>query len=52
MSVNAAWRRFDSAEAMQRPGHSVGFNYIEICDTGQLKILPSKKLLGQQSVGV
>src|SRR6202034_870870 len=32
ISVNAAWRRFDSAEVTHGPGPEVGRNYVEICD--------------------
>src|SRR5512133_3637923 len=32
ISVNEAWRRFASANALQSPGYGIGLNYLEICD--------------------
>jgi diguanylate cyclase (GGDEF)-like protein/PAS domain S-box-containing protein len=32
MSVNEAWRRFGSANAVHGPGYGIGVNYLEICD--------------------
>jgi diguanylate cyclase (GGDEF)-like protein/PAS domain S-box-containing protein len=32
VSVNEAWLRFAGGNAIQRPGHGVGVNYLEICD--------------------
>src|ERR1700682_4007869 len=29
ISVNEAWRRFGSANAVQGPGHGIGVNYLE-----------------------
>ncbi|HEU4646884.1 MAG TPA: EAL domain-containing protein [Burkholderiales bacterium] len=31
VSVNEAWLRFAGGNAIQRPGHGVGVNYLEIC---------------------
>jgi signal transduction histidine kinase len=33
VSVNAAWRGLICADAIQGPGHSIGLNYPEICDS-------------------
>jgi diguanylate cyclase (GGDEF)-like protein/PAS domain S-box-containing protein len=33
ISVNEAWRRFESAEVPHGPGPEVGLNYVEICDS-------------------
>jgi diguanylate cyclase (GGDEF)-like protein/PAS domain S-box-containing protein len=35
LSVNDAWRRFGSSNVMQGPGHGVGLNYLEICDSAR-----------------
>lgn len=35
ISVNAAWRRFASANAIQHSGDGVGLNYLAICDDAQ-----------------
>lgn len=35
ISVNEAWQRFDRANAIQCPGHGIGVNYLEICDTAR-----------------
>jgi diguanylate cyclase (GGDEF)-like protein/PAS domain S-box-containing protein len=32
ISVNNAWRRFASVNAIQGPGVGIGLNYLEICD--------------------
>jgi diguanylate cyclase (GGDEF)-like protein/PAS domain S-box-containing protein len=32
ISVNEAWRHFESAKAIQGPGYGIGLNYLEICD--------------------
>ena len=32
ISVNEAWRRFASANALQGPGYGIGVNYLDICD--------------------
>ncbi|RFC34038.1 MAG: PAS domain S-box-containing protein/diguanylate cyclase (GGDEF) domain-containing protein [Candidatus Nitrotoga sp. SPKER] len=32
ISVNEAWRRFASTNAIQGQGHGIGVNYLEICD--------------------
>jgi diguanylate cyclase (GGDEF)-like protein/PAS domain S-box-containing protein len=32
VSVNEAWERSGSTNAIQGPGHAIGLNYIEICD--------------------
>ena len=32
VSVNEAWRRFGSANVVQRPGYGIGLNYLEICE--------------------
>jgi diguanylate cyclase (GGDEF)-like protein/PAS domain S-box-containing protein len=32
VSVNEAWLRFAGGNAIQRPGHGVGVNYLEICE--------------------
>jgi diguanylate cyclase (GGDEF)-like protein/PAS domain S-box-containing protein len=34
ISVNDAWRGFDSAQAMHGPGSEVGRNYLELCESG------------------
>jgi diguanylate cyclase (GGDEF)-like protein/PAS domain S-box-containing protein len=33
ISVNEAWRRFDSAQATHGPGPEVGRNYVELCES-------------------
>jgi len=33
ISVNEAWRRFDSAAPPHAPGPEVGRNYVDICDS-------------------
>ncbi|HYN27936.1 MAG TPA: diguanylate cyclase, partial [Burkholderiales bacterium] len=33
ISVNETWRRFACADAIQGPGHRIGLNYLEICDS-------------------
>ncbi len=35
ISVNEAWRRLACADAIQGPGHRIGLNYLEICDSAQ-----------------
>ena len=35
ISVNEAWQRFDGANAIQCPGHGIGVNYLDICDTAR-----------------
>ena len=35
ISVNEAWRRFAGANAIQGPGHGIGLNYLEICDSAR-----------------
>ncbi|HUF82483.1 MAG TPA: EAL domain-containing protein [Burkholderiales bacterium] len=32
ISVNEAWRRFSGSNAIQRPGHAIGVDYLAICD--------------------
>ena len=33
ISVNDAWRQFVCANAIHGPGHAIGLNYLEICDS-------------------
>lgn len=33
LSVNEAWRQFGRANALQAPGHEIGVNYLEVCDS-------------------
>ncbi len=35
ISVNEAWQKFASANALQGPAYGVGLNYLEICDHAQ-----------------
>ena len=35
ISVNEAWRRFVCADAIQGPGHRIGLNYLDICDSAR-----------------
>ena len=35
ISVNEAWRRFASTNAIQGQGHGIGVNYLEICDNAR-----------------
>jgi diguanylate cyclase (GGDEF)-like protein/PAS domain S-box-containing protein len=35
ISVNEAWRRFGSANAIQGPGCGIGVNYLEVCDAAR-----------------
>jgi len=35
ISVNETWRRFACADAIQGPGHRIGVNYLEICDSAR-----------------
>ena len=35
ISVNEAWRRFGSPNAIQGPGYGIGVNYLEICDSAR-----------------
>ncbi|CAH1903744.1 PAS domain S-box-containing protein/diguanylate cyclase (GGDEF) domain-containing protein [Candidatus Nitrotoga sp. HW29] len=35
VSVNEAWRRFTSKNAIQGQGHGVGTNYLDICDSAR-----------------
>ncbi len=34
VSVNEAWQRFDGANVNHGPGHVIGVNYLEICNSG------------------
>ncbi len=35
ISVNEAWRRFASANALQNPEYGIGLDYLDICDSAQ-----------------
>ncbi len=35
ISVNEAWRRFACTDAIQGPGHGIGVNYLDICDSAR-----------------
>ena len=35
ISVNEAWRQFAGANTIQAPGHGIGLNYLEICDSAR-----------------
>ena len=35
VSINEAWRRFDSANVIQGRGYGIGLNYLEICDAAR-----------------
>ncbi|BBJ23127.1 PAS domain S-box protein [Candidatus Nitrotoga sp. AM1P] len=35
VSVNEAWRRFASTNAIQGQGHGIGANYLEVCDSAR-----------------
>jgi diguanylate cyclase (GGDEF)-like protein len=35
VSVNEAWRQFGEANSLLSPGHAVGVNYLEICDSAR-----------------
>jgi diguanylate cyclase (GGDEF)-like protein len=35
ISVNAAWRRFASANVVQGPGYGIGLNYLVVCDSAR-----------------
>ena len=35
ISVNEAWLRFARGDAIQGPGHGIGVNYLEICDSAR-----------------
>lgn len=35
ISVNEAWRRFADTNLLHAPGHAVGLNYLQVCDSAQ-----------------